>query len=80
MFTRRNAGEPAPCVSRVSCARLLGEYSEVAGWLALALEPTALSQGAVKGAQNFVASAKEAEKAEAAPKPAPQPEAAPPPK
>jgi hypothetical protein len=28
------------------CARLLGEYSEVAGWLALALEPTALSEGA----------------------------------
>jgi hypothetical protein len=28
------------------CARLLAEYSEVAGWLALALEPTALSEGA----------------------------------
>jgi Anti-sigma-K factor rskA, C-terminal len=28
------------------CARLLAEYGEVAGWLALALEPTPLSEGA----------------------------------
>jgi anti-sigma-K factor RskA len=28
------------------CARLLSEYSEVAGWLAMALEPTPLSKGA----------------------------------
>lgn len=28
------------------CARLLAEYEEVAGWLALALEPTPLSEGA----------------------------------
>ena len=40
---REMAGHGPDCPD---CARLLGEYSEVAGWLALALEPTALSQGA----------------------------------
>jgi hypothetical protein len=58
---REMAGHGPDCPD---CARLLGEYAEVAGWLVLALEPTALSEGAE---ERLIAAATKERAQEAAP-------------